>query len=1258
MSIAPLPADEVARLAALREMEVLDSEPDPEFDSLVRAASLVCGAPICLISLIDADRQWFKANVGLTGVAETSRDLAFCAHAILGDDIFEVPDARRDARFADNPLVTGDPKIRFYAGAPVRLADGHVIGTLCVIDRVPRGLSEIQLEILRNLAAAAAGAFDHLRDRRRRLQSEQELRASEQRLRRVYESTPAMLHLTDEAGRILDVSTMWLTNTGYARDEVIGRPVADFLTPDSVLRRAAALPALHETGHCEDVELQMVFKNGDVHDVQVSVMIHRDPREGPVRSIGVIKDVTRKRRIERKLIDERRRLSNIIDSTNVGTWEWNVRTDEFRANDRFSDILGLSPSETADLSIRFAQDRVHPADLAASRERLTRHLAGALDHYEAEVRMRRQDGRWVWVVTRGVVMDRGPDGGPEWMFGTLTDITARKLQEEALRKSEGFLDRTGRLAGVGGWECDLVTREVAWSAETYRIHRVETGFRPDLDSALGFFPPEAQTALRTAMERSFANGSPYDLELPLDRADGTRIWVHIIGTVIRDGDGRPISLAGAIQDVTARVDERRALELAHERLVMAADAGRIGVYDWDIVNDEMTWDSWLRQLYGIDNLESASAASEVWRRRLHPDDLAAAEAALWDAVEGRRPYDTEFRTIGENGAQRTIRAAGRVVRDQDGRAVRMVGVNWDVTEARRLAADLAEQHELLRVTLQSIGDGVITADAQGHVTWLNPVAERMTGWSSAEALGRPLAQVFHILLESTRELAENPALACLKQEKIVGLAGGTILVSRDGAEYGIEDSTAPICNDRGETLGVVLVFHDVTEQRRLSGELSHRASHDALTGLVNRAEFEVRLRRLLHRAASDGSMNTLLYIDLDQFKLVNDTCGHAVGDQLLVQVSRLLGEIVRGSDTLARLGGDEFAIILEHCDEAPAMRLAQRICGRMDDFRFTHDDRRFRIGASIGLVPVDDRWSGTAAIIQAADASCYAAKEAGRNRVHAWFETDGAMRARHGEMQWATRLEQALDEDRFVLFAQRIHPLRGDVEGVHAEILLRLTAEDGALTAPGAFLPAAERFHLASRIDRWVLRNVLRWMDAAASLESVRTLSVNLSGQSVGDRAFHRWAMEQLAQAGPTICGKLCVEITETAAVTNLADATLFIERMHELQVRVALDDFGAGASSFGYLKNMPVDVLKIDGQFIRNVVTDRLDEAAVRCFAQVAKVVDVRTVAEFVDQPAVLKRLQQLGIDFAQGYLLHRPAPIDELLMALDPAPAASRVA
>jgi len=556
---------------------------------------------------------------------------------------------------------------------------------------------------------------------------------------------------------------------------------------------------------------------------------------------------------------------------------------------------------------------------------------------------------------------------------------------------------------------------------------------------------------------------------------------------------------------------------------------------------------------------------------------------------------------------------------------------YAIRETLRLVVRLSEQHELLRVTLQSVADAIVTTDAEGNVSLLNPVAERLTGWSTSEARGKGLSEVLYVVADASAVASQS--------------GNHDLLISRSGRSYGIERSVTPILKEDGSVLGEVCVFRDVTEQRRSYAQIAYRATHDMLTGLANRSEFEMQLGRALHAARTTQVQHALMYIDLDQFKRLNDACGHAAGDRLLKQFASLLTATVRGGDTVSRLGGDEFAVILEICALDEARRLAQEICDHMENFRFSHGELKFRVGASIGVVKIDNHWQTEAALLQAADAACFAAKEAGRNRVHLWGETDLAVHAREEGLRWATQIEQALDENRFELFAQRIVPLGRPANAVHAEVLLRMVARDGAFVLPGAFLPAAERHNLSSRIDRWVLLRTLVWLCSACNQTCVELLSVNLSGHSVGDPAFHVWACERLDKAGPALCSKLCLEITETSGVANLAQAAAFIAALRSRGVRVALDDFGSGTASFGYLKKLSVDFLKIDGQFVREMLTDALNEAAVRCFVDVAKVVGMKTIAEFVESPAVMSRLERMGVDYAQGFLVHEPEPIDGLL-------------
>ncbi|WP_460044492.1 EAL domain-containing protein [Pseudomonas sp. S2_H01] len=927
----------------------------------------------------------------------------------------------------------------------------------------------------------------------------------------------------------------------------------------------------------------------------------------------------------------------------VSTWQVWPSLGKFEVSDSWVRLTGLSSDAVSEYTApRLFQD-FHPDDFDACLLQFNQFLSGESTSYKTEARVRGAENTWVWLSTQGWVTESDCEGKPAEVLFTHVDVSDQKKQAQHLENSQAFLDRTSRLAGVGGWEVDFQNNTVTWCNETRRIYGVGPDFEPVADHYIKYCAPDARHIIQAAVDIAMQGGPGFDLELPFVRLDKQGIWARVVGTVEFLGS-TAIRMVGSLQDVSDRVLERLELAQANERATLATNSGGIGIWDWDVINDMLRWDSWMYHLYGALPNDLANSIS-WWTRQIHPDDISSVERALRTALQGGPSIDVEFRAVWPDGSLRYIHCTGLVKYSDLGEPIRMVGTNRDVTNARHLATELSEQHEMLRVTLKSIGDAVITTDAKGNVAWLNPVAENLTGWLSSEASGLPLSHVFHIIHQNTGLPAEDPVAICLRKEIASSPNNQTLLVSRTGQEYGIEDSAAPIRNEHGEILGAVLVFHDVTEQRRLSSELNYRASHDHLTGLVNRAEFETRLGRALRRTHESGACHTLLYIDLDQFKLVNDACGHAVGDQVLQQVSKLLSTCVRERDTLARLGGDEFGVILEHCCAEHALRVAQNICDAMEKFRFLNEGRRFRIGASIGLVPVDSRWNTTLALQQAADTSCYAAKEAGRNRVHAWFDSDTAMHARHGEMQWTMRIEQALDEGRFVLYAQRITPLNHSSNAVHAEVLLRMLDADGALIPPGAFLPAAERFHLASRIDRWVLTRAIEWMEALPADARVETLSINLSGQSVGDRAFHAWTLEVLLSAGSLVCSRLCFEVTETSAVTNFSDAALFIEQIRAVGVRVALDDFGAGASSFGYLKTLPVDYLKIDGQFVKNVVTDSLDDAAVRCFIDVARVLGVKTVAEYVENITVQNHLRDLGVDFVQGYLLHRPSPINDLV-------------
>ena len=1094
------------------------------------------------------------------------------------------------------------------------------------------------------VAALASGAVFILRELKLRnamtaalVESRGRLELGERRLRAIADNMPAYIAYVDKTETYRFTNAAFTTLFGVPHESFIGRTMTEMMgkkTRDELaeyVEGALAGRAMHFERRGMAMQRDSVFMVSYVPDFNA---------DGGVDGYYVMSlDITARKTAEIGMANSEQRLRTITDNLPATIVRMDTRGVCTYANEHMRRVYGIDPAMLIGMVHRAFRGEDEWKHIGPHVEAA---LQGEVRRFESPALI---NGRQEWV-QQTLIPEVDAGGRIVGYLSVTFDITERKQQEEDLRKSETFLDRTGQMAGIGGWEVDLVTGHVVWSRETRRIHGVDDDYVPDLHTALDFYAPESRDTIEDAVNTAMREGTPWDLELPFLRADGKRLWVRAVGSA-EFAAGVPVRLVGAFQDISDKIAQRLEIKEINDRVAVATESGGIGIWELIIGTGELIWDARMYQLFG-DSSGGRASPVLLWNQRIHADDLPLIQEAMRAAADGDRLLDRDFRVVHDDGTVRHLRGTARAMRDASGKPIRLIGANWDITELRELAASLAEDRSLLSVTLESIGDAVITTNARGQITWLNPVAERLTGWTSLEAIGRVLTQVFHIVDEGTREPSPDPVKACLEQGKRVAETAATLLLSRNGEEFGIQESIAPIRRDDDTVLGTVLVFHDVSEQRRLTGEMSWRATHDALTALVNRTEFETRLGRLLQSAHESGGEHALLYIDLDQFKLVNDACGHAVGDQLLQQMARMLTDSVRTRDTVARLGGDEFAILMERCTVDQAQRVAQKLCDRMDDFRFVHEDRRFRIGLSIGLVPVDRRWQTTAAIQQAADTSCYAAKEAGRNRVHTWFDTDVAMRERQHEMQWVTRIENALDDDGFALYAQRLTPLKGPHDpdrGVHAEVLLRMRQANGPLVAPGAFLPAAERFHLASRIDRWVLRHVVDWMSALPDPSRIELLSVNLSGQSVGDRTFHRWALELLGKAGPALCRALCLEITETAAVTSIADAAVFIDEVRAIGVKVALDDFGAGAASFGYLKTLRVDTLKIDGQFVRDLVDDPLDEVAVRCFADVAKVMGLTTVAEFVDKPAVLERLHEMDVDFAQGYLLHEPAPIDELV-------------
>ena len=561
-----------------------------------------------------------------------------------------------------------------------------------------------------------------------------------------------------------------------------------------------------------------------------------------------------------------------------------------------------------------------------------------------------------------------------------------------------------------------------------------------------------------------------------------------------------------------------------------------------------------------------------------------------------------------------------------------------VHRTRQVERALAQEKEHAEITLHSVGDAVIAANGQGNVDYMNPAAEQMTGWRSDEARGRPLREIYRIINETTRKPLEHPAMLGVLDTPIAGLDKHTLLVSRTGRELAIEDNAAPIRSSAGDNIGAIVVFRDVSGQRQMQKQLSWQASHDPLTGLANRREFEVLLERLLASAREQSKHHALLYLDLDQFKVINDTCGHVAGDELLRQIAGLMRPLIRDSDTLTRLGGDEFGILLEGCYIPQAEQIAHKLLEALEDFRFVWQDKSFRVGVSIGLVGIHAGSGSSSSVLSHADGACYMAKDKGRNRVWVHQDDDRETRDRQGEMEWVSRIMRAFDENRFVLYFQRVVPLSVTDDYSCREVLVRMREENGELVPPMAFIPAAERYGVMSTVDRWVVRTAFAWL---AGHPAGERLAINLSSQSLGDDDFLNFVMEQFrtTRLSPR---RICFEITETAAIANWNRVTHFIAALRALGCRFALDDFGSGMSSFGYLKGLAVDFIKIDGAFVRDMIDDEVDFAMVEAVNRIGHVMGIRTTAEYVENDEILAKLREMGVDYAQGYGLHMPQPLE----------------
>ncbi|MCF4164062.1 EAL domain-containing protein [Zavarzinia compransoris] len=768
-----------------------------------------------------------------------------------------------------------------------------------------------------------------------------------------------------------------------------------------------------------------------------------------------------------------------------------------------------------------------------------------------------------------------------------------------------------------------------------------------------FTHPEDLSKDLAQVDRLLRNeADSYFLEKRYIRADGKAVWGHLAVSAMRDEDGRVVQFISQIENIDQRKRAEEALAVSESRWNFALESARHGVWDRDITAGRTYYSPvWKAMLgYGDDEISDSSAE---WTRLIHPDDKAHAEeldaACIDGGVDG---FECEFRMRHRDGRWIWILDRGRVVaRNADGRARRMIGTHVDISAQKRseddlraLTAALFEEKERLRITLCSIGDAVICTDTDANITFMNPVAEAMTGWTLGEAVGRPVHDIFDVV----DPMGNHPPCAvraCLRDLVPYYMRDDTSLTTRDGKRLTVRDSAAPIRDVEGRLIGAVLVFQDVTPARTLQNELAQSALIDPLTGLPNRKALEQRLAEADEMVRLGRRRISLCFIDLDRFKILNDSAGHAAGNALLVAVAEAIRANIRPGDEVHRLGGDEFAILME-CPLDEAEQIGKAVIRAVAALPFAWEGRGFALTASAGIAEIPVEGIAVGELMSRADVACYTAKSTGRNRVSLYRPEESEAGRYHRDIQIASGIRSAIAEDRFRIFAQRITYLQDGGDGTrrYFEILLRLEDENGEMMFPGAFIPAAERYDLMGEIDRWVIQTTLRRYGPRLRALGDFSLAINLSANSLNDPNLWPFVRAELEASGiePR---RLNFEITETALIDNLEAASEFVASVRAIGCGITLDDFGAGLSSFSYLRRFPVDQLKIDGNFVRQIVNSPVDRAIVESINDLGHKFGARTIAEFVEDQATLDLLRDLGVDMAQGYTIARPVPIEDIL-------------
>jgi diguanylate cyclase (GGDEF)-like protein/PAS domain S-box-containing protein len=1092
--------------------------------------------------------------------------------------------------------------------------------------------------------------------------------------------TDALLSVSGQ-GTIRNCNKVCARYFGISKEELIGSPVAEIL-PD--IEDQSLAEYLHPfmssiddtTADFAGGEIRAARKDGNIFvaEINASSLMAGDTQVFVIS----LRDVTGRREVEKTLRENEERYRALVENAPEAIVVLDIDSGRFvDANDYACQLFNLSRSRLLNVGPKAISPRMQPdgtPSFGIRRGYVERALNG--EHPIFEWMHKDSTGKHIPCEVR---FSRLPAGARKLIRVSITDITERKRDDEFTFAQNKILEM---IAASTPFERTL-------RAICHCIEKIDSDMRAAV----------MQLDVRNqVLNLEYATSLPEEFKLALDfikvgpsgRACGAAVFENkdkFVGNIAEDESwagqhellkkhqieavwsfplrgaatriigaldiyldqprlpmtdeldklGRMARLAGIA--VKKQLDEKR-LRDSESRYRSLFENVVEGVYIASRDGHIITVNPALVNMLGYDSADDLKAAGRTTMLYVNPVDRERVFARL--EAEGV-VKNFEYRLRRKDGEEIVVLENSRAVCDEEGTIIAHEGTITDITERKKAETRIFREKERAQVTLQSIGDGVITTDAEGCIDYINPVAQNLTGWDVRGARGKPVDEIMTIINEHTRATVDNPVVRCLKENRVITLADNSVLINQEGVEIPIQDSAAPIRDRIGNMIGAVMVFHDVSKESRLFRQLSYQASHDALTGLINRQEFENCIVTALENSRANPSHeHALLYIDLDQFKVVNDTFGHTAGDELLRQVMVVIQGKIRSTDTLARLGGDEFGILLERCQSEQAMEIAEAIRGAIDEYRFNWQDTNTKVRCSIGMYMVTSESPDAASIMSFADVACYSAKDMGRNQVHLYQDSDPSVR--HEEMKWVSRITTAVEENRLELYFQPIIGIgknQSQARG-HYELLLRMRDENGVIVGPDQFIPAAERYNLMSTLDRWVIREALSQLaDKTPESKTAHfTLAINLSGTSLSEDRFLEYVIDEL-QKHTLPDGAICFEITETAAISNLSRVVHFMNTLKKVGCKFSLDDFGSGLSSFTYLKNLPVDFLKIDGQFIRNVAGDSVDESMVKAINQVGNAMGIATIAERVETKEVLDKLSELGVEYAQGYYIAKPCSV-----------------